>query len=213
MSRHIYIGRSGMGKTHLLTNRLKNVLKGKDAKKYLLIIVSPTAPLQDLYKPLKKHTKYYFPTINERITNEITDIISTNFKKKKGKKTPLVVIDDLGENHFMKWGKKGNRLNHLVVTARHLGAHIIFLYQRMKQATTSVRDNADVVNCFRIDDKDQLKDFQKAFCSELPDETFQDYTQKAWKENYGYVKIERSDPNNKKYYIKEHPIDLNKKEM
>ena len=82
MSRQLYIGRSGLGKTYLLLNKKLLPLFQKNPKRYHLIIVSPTAPLQDLYNPIKKHVKSYYPDLDQRVTEEILGFLQDNIKKK-----------------------------------------------------------------------------------------------------------------------------------
>jgi hypothetical protein len=208
MSRTLYIGRSGLGKTYHLTEQLKKTM-AKHPKKHMLVIVSPTAPLQKLYKPFKGKTEKYFSGINDDVTEELEEMVSKNFKKKKGRKTPIIVIDDLGESNYMKRAQKNNRLNHMIVCARHTGCHLVFLMQRMKQATPSLRDNVDHIIAFRIDDADQRKDFKKAFAGELSDEEFRKVIRHAWSKPYGYVRIDRSNTKNpKKYFSKEEHIPI-----
>jgi hypothetical protein len=213
MSRQIYIGRSGVGKTYLLVQNLLKEFE-KNRGKYLLIIVSPTAPLQKLYEPLREKTNMYFPTLDEGITDELDNIVRKNYKSKKGKrKTPIIIIDDLGENTYMKHKQKQNQLNELVVCARHLGAHIVFLFQRIKQATTSVRDNADIIYVFQQENKEQKAMILKEFAGRVPDEVFYRFCERAWRLPYGYVKIDRTDPNKIRYFEKTKEVVLNKRKM
>jgi hypothetical protein len=207
MSRSVYIGRSGTGKTTLLVSKLKEWMKNVPKKESELIIVSPTAPLQDIYHGIKKRVTKYYSDIDEHVTSELYNICLRNSQKKSHQKEIIIVIDDLGESNFMKHSTKKNLLNQLIVTARHMDCHLCFLFQRMKQATNSLRDNSDLLYLFKVDDLDQRKQFKNSFCSNLTEEQFTKLTQQAWEKPYGYLKIDRRDPQSIKYFIKEEEID------
>jgi hypothetical protein len=72
----------------------------------------------------------------------------------------------------------------------------------MKQATNSLRDNSDIIYLFKTDDVDQLDDFRKSFCGELDKKTFTDMVKSCWKEQYGYLKIDRRDTMKTQYFSK-----------
>jgi Cdc6-like AAA superfamily ATPase len=208
MSRSVYIGRSGTGKTTLLLTKIKQWMKEVPKKKSLLIVVSPTAPLQEGYQKIKNRIGKYFNEIDENVTTELYNICQENAKKEeKQQKEIIIIIDDLGESNFMKHVSKHNQLNTLIVTARHMKVHLCFLFQRMKQATNSLRDNADIIYLFKVEDIDQRKQFKNSFCSSLSEEEFKKVTDEAWKAPYGYLKIDRRDPQSEKFYLNEKEID------
>jgi Cdc6-like AAA superfamily ATPase len=203
MSRILYIGRSGTGKTTLMVKKLKEWFKETKKKNTELIVISPTAPLQEIYKGISKRITKYFSDIDEGVTNQIYELCLKNAKKKTKQKEIVIIIDDLGESNFMKRCTKQNELNHLIVTARHMKVNLVFLFQRMKQATNSLRDNCDVIYLFKVEDVDQKKNFKNAFCGELTVNQFDRLTEEAWREPYGYLKIDRREAHDVKYYLNE----------
>lgn len=208
MSRSVYIGRSGTGKTTLLISKLREWMKVVPKKKRMLIVISPTAPLQEIYKNIKTNITHYFSDIDETVTSDLYSICQRNAKKpEKQQKEIVIVIDDLGESNFMKRTNKQNMLNSIIVTARHMKVHLCFLFQRMKQATNSLRDNADVIYLFKVEDVDQRKQFKNSFCGALTEEQFVKLTNEAWKAPFGYLKIDRRDPQSVKYFLNEEEID------
>jgi adenylate kinase family enzyme len=202
MTRIVYIGRSGTGKTTLCVEKLKEWFKLVKKKDSELIIVSPTAPLQEIYQGIKKRITKFYSDIDEKVTSELYDICQKNALKKKQKEI-VIIIDDLGESNFMKRVTKQNMLNQLIVSARHMKVNLCFLFQRMKQATTSLRDNSDIIYLFKVDDVDQKRNFKNAFCGELTQTQFDHTVQQAWDQPYGYLKIDRRDPHEPKYFLNE----------
>ena len=72
----------------------------------------------------------------------------------------------------------------------------------MKQATTILRDNADIIYAFKIENTDDRRDFRKTFCGALSDEFFSQLIQSGWDKPYGFVKVDRKDPLKTKYFSK-----------
>jgi hypothetical protein len=200
MTRILYIGRSGSGKTTLMLKNLRDWFDLYPKKKRWLILISPTAPYQDGYQSIKKKINQYYSTINSSITEELLYLATENQNLKKDKqKNITIIIDDLGESSFMKHAQKDNLLNDLVVMSRHVHTNLIFLFQRMKQATNSLRDNADIIYLFRTDDIDQKESFRKSFCSDLDSQQFSKMLKISWDKPYGYLRIDRQDPSKNNY--------------
>jgi hypothetical protein len=210
MSRSVYIGRSGTGKTTLLIKKIKDWIKQVPKKKSVLIVISPTAPLQEMYQKIAKRITKYYSDIDEKVTSELYNLCLKNAQISENKqKEIIIVIDDLGESNYMKRVNKQNLLNTLIVTARHMKVHLCFLFQRMKQATNSLRDNSDIIYLWKVEDLDQKKQFKNAFCGSLTDEQFTKLVEQAWSKPFGYLKIDRRDPQAVKYFLNEEEIDPN----
>jgi len=218
MSRSLYIGRSGLGKTHLLCNNLFKLFEENKRRIYpKLIIVSPTAPKQpEKWNKLKKWTIEYYPRANPEVANQIflkAEEIYRKFHSKKNKKKPQVlftVFDDLGESTFLKLSRKDNPIREMVTNARHQKCHLVFATQEFTQAMKPLRKNVDFIYIFEIDDIEERKVIWKAFAGEIAIEEFNKLSTRAWKEEWGYLMIDRSNPKDgKKYYIKEEPYIFN----
>jgi len=171
-----------------------------------VVIVSPTAPMQDKYLEIKRKIVKYHRTMEEDTVGKLYDIAFNYWKRNKNrkkKKRLVIIIDDLGENSYMKWVKKGNVLNDLIVGARHFKVYLCFLFQKLTQATGAVRMNSDVIYCFKLENKKERKTFWEEFCGEMEYEKFLKMANVAWEQKFGYLKIDKVDPNEKKYFIKE----------
>ncbi len=172
----------------------------KNKKKVNLVIVSPSAPKQEQYKPLLPSVKAWYPEMNEDTASDLFEISERNFRSKR-KKQLIFVIDDLGESSWMKRATKNNRLNELVVTARHNNVHLVFLFQRLNQATPSVRDNADIIISFPLENREARKQFHKQFAGDLTEKQFDEISRRAWgKGRYSYLKIDRRNPYDPEYF-------------
>jgi len=220
MSRSLYIGRSGLGKTHLLTENLFKLFTENNRKiKPRLTIVSPTAPKQpEKWGKLKKWVVKYYPRANPGVANQIfleAEDIYKKFhkpgrKKTKKPQTMFVVFDDLGESTFLKLSRKENAIREMVTNARHQKCHLIFSMQEFTQAMKPLRKNVDFIYIFEIDDVKEKKLIWEAFCGEISIEEFNKLSTRAWNMDWGYIMIDRSTPKEgKKYYIKDQPYTFN----
>jgi len=215
MSRSLYLGRSGLGKTTLMVKKLEEAYNYAGRRKFYTILISPTARYQELYMEHKNYFDFFFEDLDETVTQKLQSITEKNSRKSpKKQKKLIIIIDDLGENTYMKYNKKNNALNTLVVSARHLKCHLIFLFQKLVQATTTLRRNVDYIYCFKLVDSNERNEFWKEFCGDLPEQVFSRLSNKAWDEKYGYLKIDRTDPvKGTKYYIKEAEENINKNKL
>lgn len=217
MSRTLYIGKTKSGKTYLMNKHVQDVynkfvLTGKRDLK--IILLSPTASLQPSLHWMKKFVIFHRETINEIIAAEVYDKCWDNVKenkiREKKKKKPvelLIIIDDLGENCFQKRNQKQNTFKMMATNNAHFKhVHMMWLIQRMVQAAVTLRDNSDFVYCFKLENKDDIKNLYKWFCGDLEEIDFKRLTNKAWgtpknPKHFGYIFIDRYNPQeSKKYY-------------
>jgi len=215
MSRNVYLGRSGSGKTTLMVNHLLKQFSRPAKKKYQLSIISPSAPFQPQYRQLKRLTNKYYDHFDEKVASEVYRGITKNALSKRHK-VPVVVFDDLGDDSFFHSAKKNNPVNRAIVGALHYPAHFMFVHQTMTQAPPSVRKNADRIYLFNLESVNDKKDAWKTWAGDIPEEQFNRMADEAWENPYGYLKIDRSDVTNKKYFINkkqyhETPPDWGKK--
>ncbi len=223
MSRTVYLGKTKSGKTHLMLEHMKEWIALNKNKKVLeIILLSPTASKQPKMFFLKPYVIFQRDELNEMVSAEVADACEENWyynnKKTKGKKRKekvlFIIIDDLGENSFQKNARKNNAFKQLATNMAHFKTcHLLWLLQRMTQATTILRDNVDFVFAFKIKNIDQRKMFWKEFCGDLSEMDFKRLALKAWSQKYGYIFINNIDPNNITYYAKKEKFIINKSGM
>ena len=176
----IYIGRKGSGKTHLLMEKLKKYNK----KKTLITLISPTAKLQDMYQENAHLFDKYYSTVDETIIQEIIHERTKNLDKEA-----IVVFDDIGSVPYFK--REKTELQTLINNCRHHKIHVIFLLQRMTQATTTTRDNTDLVFCFKLWSVREIDMFRETFFGLMSKEDFAKFSYRAWNppdgDMYSYI--------------------------
>ena len=176
----IYIGRKGSGKTYLLMKKLKKYNK----KKTIITLISPTAKLQDMYQENAHLFDKYYSTVDETIIQEII-----HERTKNPDKEAIVVFDDIGSVPYFK--REKTELQTLINNCRHHKIHVIFLLQRMTQATTTTRDNTDLVFCFKLWSVREIDMFRETFFGLMSKEDFAKFSYRAWNppdgDMYSYI--------------------------
>jgi hypothetical protein len=135
----ILIGRKGSGKSALLIK----LLRDRNAYRGIyddIIIVSPTFKLQAIWNTISTEGV----TIHESFSTEVLDKIYSD-KQSNPKKNTLLILDDNGED--LKRIDQKN-LNKLISNSRHVLLSVVILLQKVSQAPTIVRSNADSFVCF-----------------------------------------------------------------
>jgi hypothetical protein len=128
----LFVGRKGSGKTQLLLK----ILKDKDGWRNVyqeIIIVSPTFKLQHCWQTISGEGV----TVYESFSEETLDKI---YKDQKPSVNSLLILDDNGEDL-----RRVNQtvFNKLISNSRHLNLSIVALLQKLSQAPTVLRSNAD----------------------------------------------------------------------
>lgn len=188
MSRTLIIGRSGCGKTTLLIKLLKQI-RSEFGKKFEILLISPTAANQDLYKENEEIFDDYFTVLNDTVVQKIIDSAKRLNKRKRGKKELIAVFDDVGEDQYFL--KRKNKLTDLVVTARHIHTHLIFLVQKVKQVAPIYRLNADEIYVFKPTSKPEKKIIMEDFLENFDENKMEKLEDHAWKNKYDYLRIKR----------------------
>jgi energy-coupling factor transporter ATP-binding protein EcfA2 len=133
----LVVGRKGSGKSFLVCKLLKTVYLGVYEK---IIFVSPTFEAQlSLWGTLDPAGISVFSSLtNEFLTNLLAQQMKTRTKT-------LLILDDNGED-FKKVAP--SIVNKLVSNSRHINLSIIGLFQKLTQAPTILRGNADCIIAF-----------------------------------------------------------------
>jgi hypothetical protein len=88
-------------------------------------------------------------------------------------KTPLIIIDDVGADSYMKRGdSKTNIVNFLAKQASHFNVELFTLFQRFTQAPVTLRDQADTVTLFSTSSKPELTLYQQSYFGMMDPKTF-----------------------------------------
>ena len=130
-------GRKGSGKTQLLLKLLKD-REGFRGVYEEIIIVSPTFRLQEAWQSLSPEGITVYEGFSEEILNKI-------YESQKPYTKSLLILDDNGEDL-----RRVNQsvFNKLISNSRHLNCSMIVLLQKISQAPTILRTNADVFAVF-----------------------------------------------------------------
>ncbi len=203
MSRILYIGKSGTGKTTLMLKNLE-VLKKKTKAK--VILFSPTAWRDKVYKSKKKLIDIYFQEVDEKAIS----FINKTMKKSSQKKKYIFIVDDLGEDTTLTRGYKDNPVRDLAIAARHYDVVFIGLYQKPSQPPPILRENAELVFAFKITGDDNKKFFWKNYLDELTKKEFEELVEFVWEKPYDYLIIDRREPGGKVKLYKNGKIIKNK---
>jgi hypothetical protein len=133
----LFVGRKGSGKTQLLIK----LLKDKDGYRGVyeqVIIVSPTFKLQPVWKQLSPEGISIFESFSDAVLEKI-------YKEQQSNVNTLLILDDNGDD-LRKVSP--SIFNKLISNSRHLNCSIIALLQKLSQAPTILRSNADVFIVF-----------------------------------------------------------------
>jgi len=190
MSRELFVGPSGTGKTYLMFERIKEILK-KHKKKAKFIVLSPTANDQpEYFNQIKKKIIFYSPRVDEEALHKTWTLIFKNRKKKKGKRAFItVIVDDAGHERELRYLTADSYWAKLVVTARQKGIKIMYTGQRISDITKVLRDNMDIVHIVGIDSLEDAKLVRKIWAGFQNQKAFirvmRDILEKRW----GYMTI------------------------
>ena len=134
-------GRKGSGKTQLTVKLLcsEHGFKGIYDQ---IIIISPTFMLQPIWARISPDGINVYLEFNPQVLQNLMNEQTANRTKKI-----LLILDDLGEDIVRS--KEGAPIFHkLIANSRHLNISIICLHQKLTQAPTYLRANADVFITF-----------------------------------------------------------------
>ena len=157
---YLIVGGVGSGKTSLALNLLKiDRDKGGFRKAYNRIyVVSPTAKYDDKWDRLIHEVDEegnYYTECNDETIEDIMDKLEAfneewkmeeeQRKKKRGKPSSLVIIDDCVDA-FSK--RQKNKLNKLILTLRHLKTSVWIMSQKLNAVPQLIRAQARCISFF-----------------------------------------------------------------
>jgi hypothetical protein len=176
--RIIYVGSSGTGKTYRMIEDLKS-LQGRNK----IYLVSPTAEQQEIYAENSNLFEGYWDKLTEDILGEIETLVG-----KASSRGPhiIIVFDDVGSS-LRKVNQE--RLDALINNARHTPVTLIFLIQKVTQASPSLRLNGDMYVIFNTQNKSELRWITDEFGGNMRSQDMTQLLRQAWKEPYGYIRI------------------------
>jgi len=211
MSRELFVGPSGTGKTFLMFERIKKLIK-KHKKNIKFIVLSPTANDQpEYFDILKGKTLFYSPRVDEDALHKTWNLIYRNNRKKKGKRKFIVVIlDDAGHERELRYLTSDSYWAKLVVTARQKRILIMYTGQRIADITKVLRDNADIVHIVGVENKEEAKKAWQSWAGFQDRKAFirvlKDVLEKPW----GYMTIVKEHKNGvKRFFDKKQEFKFN----
>lgn len=193
MTRQLYIGASGCGKTTTLVKELKELYDKEGRDNFYTFLLTPTIK-QDLYA---KNKTLFDVLITEFSADSISKVVNDIVKLKK-KKVPIIVIDDFGTNNYLRYGGDNSLFFDLIINARHpqfdsLPMNIIGLFQRFAQAPTTFRDNADIIKLWPTDHEDVLRTYKKEFLGGVKKKDDKDrIIAEAWRNDFDHLHLGKS---------------------
>jgi hypothetical protein len=133
----LFVGRKGSGKTELLIKLLKDK-DGYRGQYEQIIIVSPTFKLQPVWKQLSPEGITVYESFSDSVLEKI-------YKEQQSNVNTLLILHDNGDDLRKVLPSIFNKL---ISNSRHLNCSIIALLQKLSQALTILRSNADVFIVF-----------------------------------------------------------------
>jgi energy-coupling factor transporter ATP-binding protein EcfA2 len=169
-------GAKGSGKSQLVCRLLLTAYK----KVYdEIIFVSPTfeSQIKSLWGKLSPE--------GIRVVDDLSQEFVDGFliDQSKSSKNTLLVLDDVGQAQRQL---KGNSWMKLIANSRHYKLSIISLHQKLTQADTCIRVNADTIVCFPSCSYGEREALYKAR-STVDRKTFMDLFRSATIEDYSFL--------------------------
>lgn len=226
--RELIYGESGSGKTFLLFKRLTNEFfsagkyglhpKRGLTRKYYFIMVQPSYQFNSAYEEFP-YIKQLFQgrygehhlDWTEELSLAIKKIMKKNANKPKNKiKQIVLVLDDLGQNTWMKsGGSDTNIIQFMSSQAAHYPIRIISLFQRPTDASPSFRNNADIVTFFDSNVKNVLDYYHQDFFGRLSKKNFIAKWNDIFDEPYNSLTILKGSGGHRSYELNDEPFNLN----
>lgn len=189
--RMLVIGASQTGKTYFTTKMFFDMPTWM-RKKTQLVVISPTAPMQERYIQLGKDFKTRFlPVASPKTSEELRKIVKA-FQRYRSRRYLFVIIDDQGENTFLTHAKKDNFFNYLQITAPHMGTNMIVQFQKVSHAPKVYRVNAEKIILFKINSESDKKLIREDFIPGISKEEMEMLWRIVFRKPYDYLEITRT---------------------
>ena len=185
----LLVGKKGSGKSHLCCEWLLTHWKGVYDE---IIFISPTFRAQ--YDKLWKKLAPDGITVYEEVNEELFKSILKKVEAREG--DVLLVLDDLGAELRQL---KEKTLNTLVSNSRHYRLSIVALHQRLTQAPTSIRANADSIVMFSANSYVEM-DYLWKMVSTVEKKRFNKMFRSATVEPYSFMVSLVTKTGNLKFY-------------
>lgn len=210
--REIYFGRSGTGKTHTLLSRLDKTfffpngsINKTAIKNRFFFLYSPSIDGNRAFKKFPHVQKLFNKPYGEhhRVMdeNESRELKIKIGMLHKAKKRPYLILDDMGTHTFLKLAKADkNIVEFLSNQASHYQITLILLFQRYKMASTSLRENAEIINIYDTDRLEELKGWHKELFGRENWNQFLDFWHKQFRKIHDHITIVRIDGGDKKLF-------------
>jgi len=169
-------GAKGSGKSQLTCKLLLNPYRFLYDE---IVFVSPTfkSQLPTLWSTLDPTGI----TVYEELSQEFVDTFQ--MEQSTSTKNTLLILDDVGNQQRML---KGNSWNALISNSRHYRLSIISLHQKLTQAETCTRTNADTIICFPSCSFMEREALYRARSS-VDRKTFMDLFERATEKSYSFL--------------------------
>jgi hypothetical protein len=207
--RFIVVSRSQSGKTTLM---IKFLLKRWLLEFYEIILFCPTfredkkwrhfdaaknAGKMIVIRCLKEEeVLHHWTRIRKSQINEFArNKNNPNFKQRHY----LFYFDDCGGEEGFKVDKPSGVLNQLFSKGNHAGISIICVLQKLTQASTTMRLNAEAMLCFFVMDDEELKQIYRQFGTGSFKE-FKQFLQYYTEQPYHNLLMNRQGPGRPRYY-------------
>lgn len=194
----LYFGPRKSGKTTLFFRRLTSQFfttggKVKPNNQYF-IMIQPSYDGNTAYKGFEHIKKLFKGKQGEHhydYSSRMSEYLKGLFKKLlKKKKQPVIIIDDVGGDSFLKYGKTDeNVVEYLAKQASHMPPVVICLFQRFVQASNTLRGQADSIHFFKTENKPELVLYNNTYFGTLGFKEFITLWRKLFIDKFDYVTI------------------------
>jgi hypothetical protein len=192
--RILYFGRSGSGKTSKCFEDIGKLPFGKKSPYYFLLIL-PSWSSNRAFEKNPDVRKYFevpnwdhIPNLDKRGLHELKNSLAKVIIKEK--RMPVLIMDDLGDNTAVKSvNSKQNIIQDLAKQAAHFSVTLVCLFQKFTQASTTIRENADVVILFKTVSDNELTNIHQAYFGHLDFNTFKEKYLDVFSEDFNTLTI------------------------
>lgn len=209
MSRTIFLGRSGSGKTHLAINILGELLEKVNPKKFYFILFSPNTTYSkksrmsflapEVYRIIDTH----YNKLTERTALDCLKLVK---QAKKKRKTPFLIFDDFGATGKSFWRKHiGNPLPALFQAAPHEEINVLFIGQQWVHIPLDLRDSSEITYIFPPENRKEMDQIRNGYVGHLDKDEFLKKINVIWgdlatPEPFKYLKVVRGVGGRKDYF-------------